>query len=279
MPLFGLIRRQRNRVTLLCCIGASLLLFLIPETKRFEIARSLAGVFYAPSDGAVRLAGHLARLRGENERLQERVMRLSDELARSEEYKREASSLRRLLEFREMESYRFLPAELLSFPMDARDRDLLRIDRGRDHGVDEGMPVVSPEGLVGTVFDVRAKQSSVRLLRSKDFAVACRDRRSRVLGVFRWDPRRGYHVERVDLGEDVKVGDRLLTSGLGTRFPAGLLLGTVTAVVETPGSLRKDISVAPAAPLHTLQSVFVLTEVGPQAAGFPLPDRDVEVTP
>ena len=63
------------------------------------------------------------------------------------------------------------------------------------------------------------------------------------------------------------------------RFPSGLLLGTVVAVRETPGSLRKEIHVKPSAPLHTLQSVFVLTEVGPNAPGFPLPDSGDEATP
>ncbi len=279
MPLFGLIRRQRNRFTLGLCIGASLFLLLFADGSSLSIARALAGFVYVPADGAQRLAVHIARLGGENEKLREQLMGFADQHQRALEYKREAEDLRRLLAFRETESYHFLPAELLSYPMEARERDLLRIDRGHEDGALIGMPVVSPEGLVGAVFDVQAHQATVRLLASKDFAVSCRDRRSRVLGVFRWDPRRGYHVDRVDLGEDVVVGDRFMTSGLGERFPGGLLLGTAYSVKETPGELRKEILIEPAAPLKTLQSVFVMTEIGPEATGFPLPDSADEPTP
>ena len=183
MSLASFFQRNRDRAVLLGCVAASLLLLSSPENLRFNLARTLGTVLYAPANGAVALGEHLARLRGENESLQERLMLLSDRLTRAEEAEKEAVRLRRLLDFRDTASYRFLPAELLSFPLTLRERDLVRIDRGRRDGVEPGMPVVSTKGLIGAVHSVGENQSQVRLLMSKNFAESCRDRRSRVLGV------------------------------------------------------------------------------------------------
>lgn len=274
MALSSFFQRHRDRALLLACILLSLTLLRLPDGFRFTLARGLGTVVYAPADGAGWLAQHLRRLQGENEALRERLMTLSDEWQRGEEYRREADRLRRLLEFRERESYRFLPAELLSYPLDFRERNLLRIDRGLRDGLEPGMPVVSPEGLVGAVYEVQERQAQVQLLASKDFAVSCRDRRSRVLGVFKWDARDGFYVDRVDLGEDVAVGDLFMTSGLGSRFPEGLLLGRVRSVTDPPGALRSRILLSPAVPLQRLEDVFVVTAVAPDAPGFPLPAQE-----
>jgi rod shape-determining protein MreC len=271
MALPSFLQRHRDRGVLIACLALSITLLRLPSDLRFTMARGLGSLVYAPADGAVWLSAHLGRLQSENEALRERLMTLADEAPRSEEYKLEAGRLRRLLDFRERESYRFLPAELLSYPLDFRERNLLRIDRGQRDGVELGMPVVSPAGLLGAVFDVHERHSEVQLLASKDFSVSCRDRRSRVLGVFKWDPRRGFRVDWVDLGEDVRVGDLFMTSGLGSRFPEGFLLGTVREVNERPGALRREILIEPSVSLQHLEDVFVVTAIGEAAPGFPLP--------
>jgi rod shape-determining protein MreC len=282
MSLIALLRRYRDRLLLVTLVAISLLLHNMDEELRFELARSLGAVFFAPVNGLVHLGEHVNRLEGENQILRERLMILADDRNRVEEYRKEAGRLRRLLGFRESASYSFLPAELLSFPLRFSDRNTLRIDRGRYDGIKSGMPVVSPEGLIGSVYTVYAKQALVMLLSSKNFAVSCRDRRSRVLGVFKWEPRRGFFVDRVDLGEDVKVGDHFMTSGLGSRFPEGFLLGQVIEVTTPPGALRKQITLAPAAPLQTLEDIFVVMQVSAEAPGFPLSistgngDREVD---
>ncbi len=270
MALPSFFQRHRDRGVLIACLVMSVTLLRLPADLRFTMARGLGILVYAPADGAVWLSTHLGRLQGENQALRERLMTLSDEAPRSEEYRLEAGRLRRLLDFRERESYRFLPAELLSYPLDFRERNLLRIDRGHRDGVELGMPVVSPAGLLGAVFEVHERRAEVLLLASKEFAVSCRDRRSRVLGVYKWEPRLGFHVDWVDLGEDVRVGDLFMTSGLGSRFPEGFLLGRVREVRERPGALRREILIEPSVNLQRLEDVFVVTDIGELAPGFPL---------
>jgi rod shape-determining protein MreC len=92
-----------------------------------------------------------------------------------------------------------------------------------------------------------------------------------VIGVLKWDPRRGFSVDRVELNEDIQAGDLFMTSGLGSRFPEGFLLGTVTAVSSPAGLLHQDVRLAPAVPLARLEDVFVVTAVSYDAPGFPVP--------
>jgi rod shape-determining protein MreC len=271
MSLTVRLHRQRDRLTLLACCVVSIALLCLPAGPRFGLARGLAVIAMAPANGTARLGAHLERLRGENEALREQLMQLAQESNRAEEYQREVAHLRRLLEFRSNDSYRFLPAELLSYPLGFHDRNLIRIDRGWNDGVLEGMPVVTPQGLIGAVHVAQESQAEVLLLASKQFAVSCRDMRSRVLGVFKWDPRRGFIVDRVDPIEDVQLGDRFMTSGLGRYFPEGFLLGTVVGVRNPSGGLRKEIRVAPPVPIQSLEDVFVVTAIADSAPGFPLP--------
>lgn len=265
-----LIHRYRDRTLLLLCAIAALVLHSSSEDFRFELARRVALVFYAPSDGLAWLAQTLGQWGRENEELRRRLQEQEHQWEQILEVRRENERLRGLLGFAASEAYSFLPAELLSYPLSFRERNLVRIDKGAADGVEAGMPVVSSQGLVGRIHLVEPHRSSVLLLSSKSFTLGARDLRSRVLGAFKWTPRLGFHVDRVDPGEDVQVGDRFVTSGLGSTFPGGFLLGTVREVRHTPGALRMEILIRPAASLSSLEELFVVTEVGEAAPGYPL---------
>ena len=265
-----LLHRYRDRGLLLLCVVLALVLHTSSEDFRFELARRVALVFYAPADGLAWLGHALGQWGYENEDLRSRIQDQEHQWKQILELRRENDRLRALLGFAGSKTYRFLPAELLSYPLSFRQRNLIRIDKGSADGVEVGMPVVSSQGLVGRVEMTESYRSQVLLLSSKSFTLGSRDLRSRVLGAFKWNPRLGFHVDRVDPGEDVQVGYRFVTSGLGSAFPGGFLLGTVREVRHTPGALRMEILIRPAASLSSLEELFVVTEVGEEASGFPL---------
>ncbi len=278
MPRPGLLlQRYRDRGLLLLCVILAFVLRTSSEEFRFELARRVATVFYAPSDGLAWLGHSLGQWGFENEELRARLRDQEHQWAHIQEVRRENERLRELLGFAGSEAYRFLPAELLSYPLTFQDRNLVRIDKGSADGVELGMPVVGYEGLVGRVEYMEPQRSQVLLLGSKTFTLGARNLRSRVLGAFKWNPRLGFHVDRVDPGEDVQVGDRFVTSGLGSEFPGGFLLGTVREVRRTPGALRMEVLIRPAAPLNSLESLFVVTRVGEGAPGYPLDPEPEDV--
>jgi len=269
----ALLHRYRDRGLLVLSVALSLALYTGSGSFGFELARRVAAVFYAPSDGLSWLGHTLGQWGHENEALREQLQNQAHQWEQILEVRRENERLRGMLGFSSSQTYRFLPTQLLSYPLSFRERNLVRIDKGMADGVFVGMPVVSAQGLVGRVHRVEARRSEVLLLSSKSFTLGARDLRSRVLGAFKWNPRLGFHVDRVNPDEDVQVGDRFVTSGLGSTFPGGFLLGTVREVRLAPGSLRLEILIRPAASLSSLEELFVVTEVGPDARGFPFSEE------
>lgn len=143
------------------------------------------------------------------------------------------------------------------------------IRKGRDAGIPAGAPVVFAGGVVGRVAEVHAYTSVVELISNPGVRLAA---------VFEGDarpvsfeggdnlpfePARG-RVEFVPLDIYVRPSEprRLLTSGLGGVFPAGLVLGRVTRVAPTPDGLFKTGTVELDPRLSELAEVTVLVPLG-----------------
>ena len=65
-------------------------------------------------------------------------------------------------------------------------------------------------------------------------------------------------LEHLPHNSDVRVGDLLVTSGLGGRFPVGYPVGTVGSIKHPPGKTFSDITVKPAANLETSREVLLV---------------------
>jgi rod shape-determining protein MreC len=108
------------------------------------------------------------------------------------------------------------------------------------------------------VASVSGHLATVTLVDDPSFTVGVRVVRTNVVGAAQG---RGegnqLQVLNVNIGEEVKRGDSLVTSGLD-MFPAGIPVGRVTVVSSPVGALQQSISVAPFADLVNLQFVVVL---------------------
>ena len=118
---------------------------------------------------------------------------------------------------------------------------------------------MTPEGLVGRVERATQHQARVLTLLHRDCAVAARIDRSRIDGVMQWEfgTQPVLNLSYVSSQEDVKVGDIVVTSGLGGMFPAGIRIGTVARVGLDPNGLMKEISVRPAVNFRSLEEILV----------------------
>jgi rod shape-determining protein MreC len=70
--------------------------------------------------------------------------------------------------------------------------------------------------------------------------------------------RYGAQIEYLQRTDDVRVGDTVVTSGLGCRFPAGLFLGRVTGVTRREFGLYQEVEITPAVDFRRLHEVLVL---------------------
>jgi rod shape-determining protein MreC len=196
-------------------------------------------------------------LRTENERLQ-------DEVARLRESEIKLQEMEKLLQVEQT----FPDQEFLATNILAKDpsnlKEVVAIDRGKRDGVREGMVVVTEgHSLVGTVTSVHDSYAWVTLITDPNSAVSAMVQESRAQGVVTGSYSRQLSIEFVAQGAVVKEGDAVITSAIGGHYPAGLVIGKVTAVQSTPQELFKKVSVEPLASLAHLEMVLVLTSFVP----------------
>jgi rod shape-determining protein MreC len=144
--------------------------------------------------------------------------------------------------------------------------ELISINRGSDHGVREGMVVLSPQGsLVGKIIDVRGDTSIARLITSPSLRVSVTiPSATNVSGVAQSNGSDELTLGLVPKESDVKLGDSVVTSGLSGDFPNSLLVGTVSEVTDTD-ELFLRILIDPSAALLDLETVLVLLSFTPNS--------------
>lgn len=145
--------------------------------------------------------------------------------------------------------------------------DVVSINRGSSSGVKPGMVVLSAQGsLIGTVTKAFDDQSFVRLITDSKSKVNAQVFESKAEGSLRGNPGR---TLTLDLAQaDIKVGDRVVTSGLGGNYPPGVPIGVVSEVSGTTQDLFRKVKVEPVVRLSTAQTVLVLTSFLPQRLGI-----------
>ena len=149
-------------------------------------------------------------------------------------------------------------AELLSVDLDPFYQHVI-IDKGETFGVYEGQPVLDSLGVMGQVAEVSQFSSRVVLLTDPSHSIPVQIVRNGLRAVVTG---RGLgenlQMEFLPHNADVRVGDLLVTSGLGGRFPVGYPVGKVISVNFPQGKSFAEISVSPAARLATSREVMLV---------------------
>lgn len=197
----------------------------------------------------------------DNRRLLEENRTLRALLSQSDEVRLENARLRLLLDFKEAEEMATLPAKVIAEDASSWFRTVM-IDKGSEHGVVEGLPVVVAEGVVGRVVRSSPRFARVLLVTDASSAVASLLQGNRARGVCRGQGEQ-LVFDFVLRQEEVKIGDRVVTSGMGGVFPKGLVVGYVKSVNQQEFGLFQAIEVNPAVDFSHLEEVLVLLR-GPQ---------------
>lgn len=195
-----------------------------------------------------------------NRQLRDENRELRAELTRSDEVRLENQRLRLLLDFKEAQEMATLPARVIAEDASSWFRTVT-IDKGRQHGVTEGLPVVIAEGVVGRVVRVSDRYSRVLLITDASSAVATLLQENRARGVCRGQGDK-LVFDFVLRQEEVEPGDRVVTSGMGGVFPKGLVVGVVESVDRQEFGLFQAITIVPAVDFSHLEEVLVLLRRG-----------------
>jgi rod shape-determining protein MreC len=192
----------------------------------------------------------LAALESQNEELRAR-------LADLEEARQENERLRDLVDFAEEQDLARLGANVIRRPVSIWE-GVIELDRGSDDGVQPGMPVIASQGLVGQVAEVSTHACTVRLITDQQSGVAALVQSSRATGVVRGSVSGALTLDFVDRTLLPVVGDVVITSGLGGVYPAGIVVGDITAVDDKRSELYPDITVESRVPIDRIEEVLIL---------------------
>ena len=246
--------------------AASLLLIAIDANTRFlDPVRSGLGmlggpVYYVAETPYVlaREVGRLTRSATEIERLERRVLELSLVAQEAMVTRTENNRLRELLGSRPRVSSEVLVAELTGLAPDPYVHRVL-VDQGAADGVSVGDAVVDAEGLFGQVVETSRGNSAVLLITDPTHAtpveVSRNNLRSVAAGLGRYDL---MELEAVPFSADIRVGDLLVSSGLGGRFPRGYAVGEVAEVARNPTERFATVRVRPTAALNRSRHVLIV---------------------
>lgn len=143
--------------------------------------------------------------------------------------------------------FSYIPATIINSSTN-KQYNFIILDKGRNHGIEPEMAVVSPTGVVGVVYAVSGNFSSVIPMINRDFRLSAKIRRNGYFGSLSW-PGRGYDLailDEIPYHVDLLQGDTIVTSGYSAIFPEGILVGTVREFEEEEGNfytIKVDIAV------------------------------------
>ena len=144
-------------------------------------------------------------------------------------------------------------------------RDIVTINKGANDGLIPQMSVMSDNGLVGKVLDVNPTSARVALLSNNDntlvrVAAMIQGEKESIYGTLTgYDHKKNILImSQIQATQEIKVGDKVVTSGLGGVSPSSLYIGTVEEVAMDRFGLYKEVRIKPAADTNDVRYVTVV---------------------
>jgi rod shape-determining protein MreC len=262
----GLLPPAERKSSALLALYATLSLILLLSSERLPTAtlRGIGAFVFAPLDRSVLALDRAAEAWRENQRLHQRIAELELENARLRDAGVENQELRRQMDLPAWHTEPLKPTEILALSGEPIPNAAV-VSGGQRQGVRVGDGVVTRDGLLGRVVEVYPSLARGAMITDLNSAVACEIESTGVLGVLHCltTPRPHLVLTGIALSDTVRVGQRVLTSGLSRHYVRGIPVGVVIGMTRDPSGLMKDVDVAPAARLTHLRHGFVLP--GPHA--------------
>lgn len=201
--------------------------------------------------------------KNENDRLKEKIAEYENQLADYNEIKSKISSYEKMLEVKE-DNPDFKLCEGTIIGTDNADVfSSLIINRGKGDGVKVNDPVVSGNYLVGVVKKVNESYCVVETLLNPGVNISAVESSSREQSYVTSTVEQSEKGRCVFVGLErstaVSPGGLVLTSGIGGIYPKGLIIGTVSQVLDSDYSFSSYAVIIPGADLQNLEDVFIIT--------------------
>jgi len=281
-PLFKQGASARAKVVFFAVL-AIFLLVVDARLKSLKLVRQVLGtvlypvqmVAVMPRDAVINLSEYFtsaSTLEKENTRLKRQQTINADKLQQNGQLAAENEHLRKLLDAREKLPVKSILGEILYEARDPHSRKII-LDRGSQHGVEPGQPVIDDLGVVGQVTRTFPLTSEVTLLTDKEQAIPVQILRNGLRSVLNGRDQADHLDMRMTANADIKAGDLLVTSGLDGIYPAGLAVAKVVQVESKAVATFETVLCAPLAGINRNRQLLIL-----QVSTSDLPRPDSEET-
>ncbi len=220
--------------------------------KRYQAVQSL---ITQPED-VTTLRQQNSALEAENSRLQVQIVELQQQVT-------EAQLLSTLVDYER----RHVENQYIAASVIARDvspfMHYVIIDRGSDDGLRKGMPVITQQGLVGSIAAVTAGAARVQLINDPGSSINVILEQTDVEAVLIGQITGEIELNMISQNATVQPGDLVMTSGLGGNYPANIVIGQVVTIRNEASSLFQTASVQPAVDFSQLEIVLIITNFQP----------------
>ena len=255
---------KNNKKLFLIFIAALLIAFLIRASLSFtffkelslnisKIPLKLISLTFAPYKTFIHINRSLKKI----DELKEENLSLKLLTIQLQDIKSENERLRKLLSFRKQFKFSVIASSVIGWDVSNFKRTLI-IDKGRKHGISVGDPVLGSESMIGMVIEVGNSSSRVILINDPDFSMAAKDRRSRAIGIISGSLEGVCVFKYLDLDEDIRVGDEIISAGGKSRFPSDIPVGEIISITKDSSGLNMLAVVQPSTKLSTLEEVLIV---------------------
>ena len=255
--IFGWFALHRDRTAVLAAVAGSVCLMILDRHPAVGSVKQSVQHWFAAVESPFSRLPKMGNVLEENRRLETEIGRLSLEEALYGEAILENARLRRILGFVQRSPDTVIPAEItgrgtVGVP------GAVHLNVGSAQGCRKNMAMITEYGVAGKLVSVSRTASVGQLMTDPNFRISARIQRSRVLGIVRWLYGNLCRMDGVPLRSDVRVGDRVMTSGYSTVYPVGLGIGRVVEVDSVGTSLFKTITLKTDVDFQTLENVLIL---------------------
>ncbi|MDF1763739.1 MAG: rod shape-determining protein MreC [Oleibacter sp.] len=239
----------------------------------FQPVRYALGYLIAPSQSVAVLPMSMSEWMGEStlsrrelltetHRLEARNFALERKAQRMASLEAENMALRNLLSASEKVDERVLVTSVLAVDPDPYTQQII-IDKGGSNDVFVGQPVLDSNGLLGQVIEVLPFSSRVLMIADSNHAIPVQVNRNGVRAIAAGTgDLHELNLIYVPNTADIQVGDLLVSSGLGGRYPKGYPVATVTKVDNIPGKSFASVKAEPSAQMDRSRHLLLVFEEG-----------------
>ncbi|MDP6521743.1 MAG: rod shape-determining protein MreC [SAR324 cluster bacterium] len=266
--MFKFISTYRLQISILVAIlGLFVLLFQSHNeqgSSRIQIAiQTVTYPFQASVQSAVSNIKNLWKsyiflidVKEENNRLKQQILDMEEKLSEHIENSVQFRRLRDQMLFARKNPLEKIYAEIIGESSD-NAHNIRFINRGSNQKVQRNYIVIRKEGLVGRIYSVSPFQSSVQLMIDHRNRVPALIQRNRVRGLI-YGTQAGIEMRQINQHAKIKIGDRVISSGLGGLYPKGILIGWVSEIRYQQHELFKTAILESAVDFNSIEEVFVI---------------------